>query len=87
MKKEKNNNFILSFSKEEIANSNIRAIIRELLDIKFNMQRHKEFITISSAEFEIISKLGEFVDKSKYDYQIQFAGEVGKIKGKRIVVQ
>jgi hypothetical protein len=85
MKKE--SRFILSFSKEEIANSNIKALIRELINLKLNLQRYKDFLTISPAEFEIISKLGEFVDKEKYNRQIIFKGEVGKIKGKRIVVQ
>jgi hypothetical protein len=50
------------------------------------MQRYKEFITISSAEFEIVSKFGEFVDKKKYNNQTNFKGEIGKIKGKRLVL-
>jgi len=85
MKKE--NRFILSFSKEEISNSNIRAIIRELIQLKMNMQKYKEFVLINSAEFEIISKLGDFVDKKKYNNQITFKGEVGKMKGRRIVME
>jgi hypothetical protein len=81
-----NENFILSFSKEEISNSRIRAVIIELIDLKFNMQRHKPFLTISPAEFEIIKKLGDFVDKSKYNNKTEFKNEKGKIKGRRVVV-
>ena len=78
--------YILSFSKEDLMNSNIKQLIRKIIDVKLNIQKYKDFITISSAEFEILSKFGEFVDKEKYNRQIMFKGEVGKIKGKRLVV-
>lgn len=87
MKKEPENKYALYFTKEEVANSNIRAIIKKLIDMKMNMQKYRDFIEISPAEFEIISKLGEFVDKSKYHSDLIFKGEVGKIKGKRLVVK
>ena len=78
--------FILSFSKEELADSKVRAIIRELINLKLNLQRYKDFITIGPAEFEIISKFSEFVDKEKYNNQITFKGEIGKINGRKLVV-
>jgi ribosomal protein S19 len=87
MKKEIKNRYILSFSKEEIANSRVRTIIRELIELKLNMQKYKDFITISPAEFEIVSKLGDFVPKEKYNSQTTFKGEVGKIKGRKLVVK
>jgi ribosomal protein S19 len=85
--KEIQNRYILSFSKEEMANSRVRTIIRELIELKLNMQKYKDFITISPAEFEIVSKLGDFVPKEKYHSQTTFKGEVGKIKGRKLVVK
>lgn len=82
------NRYILSFSKEELTDSNVKRIIRELINLKLNLQRYKDFITISPAEFEVLSKFtGEFVDKSKYNSKIMFKGEIGKIRGKRLVIQ
>jgi hypothetical protein len=77
----------LSFSKEELNNSNIKAVIRELINLKLNLQRFKPYLSISPVEFEIISKLGDFVDKSKYNNQTEFKGEAGKIKGRRVVIE
>lgn len=86
--KQKKKQYILSFNEEELANPNIRAIIRELINLKLNMQRYNSFYTISQAEFIVLSKFSsEFVDKSKYESQTQFKGEVGKIRGKRLVIQ
>lgn len=76
----------LSFSKEELANSNVRVLIRKLIELKLNLQKYKPFLSISPVEFEIISKLGDFVEKEKYHNQIEFKDEVGKIKGKRVVI-
>jgi len=87
MAKEIQNRFILSFSKEDLADSRVKKIIRDLIDLKLNMQKYRDFLAISPAEFEIISKFSNFVDKDKYDRQTTFKGEVGKIKGKRVVVQ
>ena len=83
-KTEKPNQFILSFSKEEMANPEFKGIVRKLIEIKLN-QKNKEFITISPAEFEIVSKLGEFVPRERYSKKT-YEGEVGKIKGKRLIV-
>jgi hypothetical protein len=85
--KEIQNKFILSFNKEEMSNSRIRKIIRELIDIKMNIQKYNDYVTITPAEFEIIRVFSEFVDKRKYNNQITFKGEVGKIKGKKLVVK
>ena len=87
MVKEIQNRYVLSFSKEDLANSRVRNIIRELIELKMNMQRYKDFITISPAEFETVIKFSEFVDKAKYNNQITFKGEVGKIRGKKLVVK
>ena len=87
MVKEIQNRFILSFSKEDLGVSRIRNIIRELIDIKLHTQKYKDFLEISPAEFEIVSKFSEFVPKEKYDSQTTFKGEVGKIKGKKLVVK
>lgn len=85
--KEIQNRFILSFSKEDLDNSRVRAIIRELVELKLNMQKYKDFLTISPAEFEIMKKFSEFVDKAKYNNQITFKGEIGKIRGKKVVIK
>jgi hypothetical protein len=87
MAKEIQNRFILSFSKEDLTNSRIKAVIRELIDLKLNIQRYKDFLTISPAEFEIVTKFSDFVSKEKYNNQITFKGEVGKIRGKKLVVK
>lgn len=87
MAKEIQNRFILSFSKEDLAVSKVRNLIRDLVDIKIHTQKYKDFIEISPAEFEIVSKFSDFVSKEKYDSQTTFKGEVGKIKGKKLVVR
>jgi hypothetical protein len=87
MAKEIQNRFILSFSKEDLAVSKIRDIIRELIEVKINTQKYRDFITISPAEFELVSKFSDFVDKEKYNNKVTFKGEVGKIKGKKLVVK
>jgi hypothetical protein len=87
MVKEIQNRYVLSFSKEDLANSRVRNIIRELIELKLNMQKYKDFLTISPAEFEVIIKFSEFVDKEKYNNQITFKGEVGKCKGRRLVIK
>lgn len=87
MAKEIQNRFTLCFSKEDLNNSKVRNLIRELIELKLNIQRYKDFVTISPAEFEIISKFGDFVDKTKYNNQITFKGEVGKIRGRKLVVK
>jgi len=87
MAKEIQNRYILSFSKEDLADSRVRAIIRELINLKINVQKYKDFVTISPAEFEVVSKFSEFVDKKKYNSQTSFKGEVGKINGRKLVVK
>jgi hypothetical protein len=61
-------------------------MIRELIDIKMNLQKYNDYVTISPAEFEIIKKFSDFVDKKKYESQITFKGEIGKFKGRRLVI-
>lgn len=85
--KEIQSKFTLSFNKVEMNNSRIRQIIRELIDIKMNIQKYNDYVTITPAEFEIIRVFSEFVDKKKYNNQITFKGEVGKVKGKKLVVK
>ena len=63
MKKITENKFALFFSKEELVNSNIKDLIRKLIEIKFNLQRHSPFFSVSPAEFELLSKFGDFVEK------------------------
>jgi len=77
--------FALSLTKEEISNARIRKHVTEIFGLKMDMQRYHDFITISEAEFEIVSKFGDFVPAEKYHNQLSFKGEVGKIKGKRLV--
>lgn len=84
---EKLNRYILSFSKEDLTNSKIRNLIRDLIEIKIVTQRYRDFISISPAEFEIVSKFSDFVDKKKYANAVTFKGEKGKIRGKKLVVQ
>ena len=87
MEKKTQSRFTLSFSREDLNSSRIRAIIRELVEIRLFTQKYKDFIEISPAEFEIVSKFSEFVPKEKYNSQTTFKGEVGKIKGKKLVVK
>lgn len=83
----KESKFILYFNQVEMNNSRIRQIIRELIELKMNIQKYNDYITISPAEFEIIRVFSEFVDKKKYNNQITFKGEVGKCKGRRLVIK
>ena len=78
--------YILSFSQEEISNARVKTIIISLIELKLSMQKYRDFLTISPAEFEVLSKFGDFVPKEKYKSKITFKGEVGKIKGRRVVV-
>ena len=80
------NQFALYFSKEELANSKIKVLIQKFIEEKFNMQRHAPFISVGPAEFELIKKLGEFVEKEKYDNKTEFKDEQGKMRGKRVCV-
>jgi len=86
MKKDKSKKLSLFFSKEELNDRRVIGIIKELVEIKINIQRYNDFISISPAEFEVISKFTEFVPKDLYKCQVSFKGEVGKIKGKRVIV-
>jgi hypothetical protein len=76
----------LSFSREELSNSKIKGLIRELIEVKLNLQRYKPFLSVSPVEFETIVKLGDFVPKERYENKTEFKGEVGKIKGRRVVI-
>jgi hypothetical protein len=78
--------FILSFSEKEMKDSSIKSLISKLIELKLNLQRYNDFVTISPAEFEIIKKSGEFVDKSKYNNITTFKGEIGKIRGKKLCI-
>ena len=79
----------LTFSREEFTNSKIRAIIKELINSKFILQRYHDFIQVSPMEFELIQEVfrGEFIDKSKYGNATNFKNEIGKMRGKRIIVE
>jgi hypothetical protein len=87
MKNKQNPNKLnLSFSKEELADRRIIDLIKKLVDVKINVQRFKDFITISPAEYEVIRKFTDFVPKENYNSKITFKGEIGKIRGRRVVV-
>jgi len=84
---EKQNRFILYFSKEDLNNPKIKKTIKDLINLKLENQKYKDFVSISPAEFEILTKMtGEFVPKEKYNNMVTFKGEVGKIRGKKLVV-
>lgn len=87
MAKSKQNQYTLSFSKEELSNPKFRRAIENLIAVRLEVQKYHDFIVISEAEFEIVSQYSNFVPKALYKSQVTFKGEVGKINGKKLVVK
>jgi hypothetical protein len=85
----KNTNNYLHFSREELANPKIREIVKSLVTAKLDMQKYHDFIQITPIEFEFIQQVfkGEFVPKERYDNITTFKNEVGKIRGKKLIVE
>jgi hypothetical protein len=79
----------LFFSPEELTNPKMKKLIQEMITLKFEIQKYKDFIKISPLEFELVQIVfrGEFVDKSKYGNITTFKGEVGKIRGKKLIIE
>ena len=77
----------LSFSKEELATPRIKSAIKNLVDLKLELQKYKPYLSVSQIELGIITKFSDFVAKAKYNNKTEFKGEVGKIKGKRLVLE
>jgi hypothetical protein len=88
-KMEKNKKYCLSLSREEIAHPKIREALKEIISNKFQMQKYNDFIRISEVEFELINQAfrGEFVPKEKYNNLTTFKNEVGKMRGKKLIVE
>lgn len=85
--KKEETKFALIFTRAELATSRVKELIRKLIELKLDAQKYNDFITICPAEFEILSKYGDFVDKERYNNAIEFKGEVGKMRGKRLVLK
>lgn len=85
----KDNRLALYFTKDELKNSKLRKIINELINEKLDMQKYNDFIKISPMELEFIKLAfrGEFVEKAKYHNMTTFKNEIGKIRGKKLILE
>ena len=79
------NKYALNFSEEELNNTDIKLMILKLIDYKIKFQK-TPYLEVSEAEFYFIKRLSEFVPKKLYENQTKYKGEVGKFKGKRLVL-
>jgi hypothetical protein len=89
MKKPNKELIYLTLSRAEFANPRIRMAIQEIINQKFHMQKYNDFVKVSKVEFELIKTAfrGEFVPKERYNNVTTFKGEIGKIRGKKLIIE
>lgn len=96
MKKEKKpKGLVIYFTKEELNNARIRDVLLQLVETRFQTQfMGKPYIIVGEAEYEVIKRSGStIVDYKRYKkrgvkkLRIDGAIEVGKYKGRRILVK
>jgi hypothetical protein len=74
---------VLVFSEEELKDKRLIKPLHDLVLLKLSLQKG-EFISISQVELEVIKNIG-LVPKEKYE-EVKYKGEVGKFRGKRVVL-
>ncbi len=77
----------LGLSERELRNSRVRNMVISLLDLRLSLKRLVPYYRLSSAEFELIKNSSSFVPKKKYKNNTKFKNEIGKYKGKRLVLE
>lgn len=76
--------FALMFSETELKDKRLVKPLHDLVLLKLSIQKG-EYISVSPVELEIIKILG-FVPKEKYNKETKYKGEIGKFRGKRVVL-
>lgn len=84
--KKEEKTYSISFSEKEITNSRIKTIVENLVNEKLNLQRGKDYYEVTESEFELLKKYDGFVPKEKYGGEGRYPTEIGKYKGKRVVI-
>lgn len=86
--KVKKNLSYIYLTREELSNPRMKEIVKQLITQKFVMQKYNDFIKVSILEFHMIENIfkGEFVPKEKYNNVTIWKGEIGKIRGKKLIV-
>jgi len=78
--------YYVKLSQRELRNHRIRNAVIDLLGLRMDIQKRTPYHKISSAEFEIIKNTSLFTDKKKYK-GTTYKGEVGKYKGRKLIVE
>ena len=77
--------YTIDFTSKDLLNSNFKKVLNNFLNAKLEIQKSKDHYEINESEAELL-KL-EIVTKDKYNGNTTFEGEIGKLKGKRVVVK
>lgn len=78
----------LKLTEDELKDSNIKRHVRSILDLRFKRYKHKPFVEISPAEYEIIKPMVLPWERyAKNRKELKSKKEIGKYKGKRIVLK
>ena len=77
--------YTIEFTEKDLLNSHFKKAAVGFLNLKLELQKHKDHYEINESEAELLK--AEIVGKKNYENETTFEGEVGKLKGKKVVVK
>lgn len=79
----------MHLKESELQNQRVKKALRDFLNVRLNLQKTQPFFVITEAEWKILSDHPNWVDVKAYNptRKGRLTGEVGKFRGKKVVVK
>lgn len=78
--------YTLTLTQKDVKDSRVFNLLRDLTNQVLSNQK-TEYYEVSEAMLLVLEKMGGLVTKDKYNNQVKYVGEIGKYKGKRVVLK